>query len=132
MMSSGPNEILMILLGALGRQLPMLLVWAVVFVVALIKWSTHPRASMLTLMAVVVAFGSSVVASIAYPLLPRFMDMSDISWMYLVMSIFFSVLHGAAWLLLLGAVFSGRQPDFPVGKGGKKPISPPETSPFQS
>ena len=132
-MASDPNQIIMMVLQSLGRQTPTLIVFAIMFVVALIKWSQHPRASTLTVLAVVLAFGTHVVSAVAYPLLPRFIESMDLTWIYFGLTTFFSVLYGLSWLLLLGAIYSGRQADLPKDSPyGNKP-QPPQagTSPFQ-
>jgi hypothetical protein len=84
-------------------------------------------------LAVVLSLGTHIVSAVAYPLLPRFIETMDLTWIYFGLTTFFSILYGLSWLLLLGAVYSGRQPDAQKGASSGNQPQPPHAgqSPFQ-
>lgn len=98
-------------LKSLAPQLPLLVVWAIIFVVALVKWPRHPRASMMAAIAVVILLFIRVIASVAYLLIPRILDVSDLPLLYFGLSFIFSLLSAFAWLLVLGAIYMNRDPE---------------------
>jgi hypothetical protein len=94
-------------------QSPIFLVWIAGIVLASVRWSQHPRVSLLTIIALAVMLVISLISiylNVQIPLL-----MTDWGWGYSQVSLFFmvkgfiqAVIDAIAFVLLLLAIFSGR------------------------
>jgi MFS superfamily sulfate permease-like transporter len=98
----------------LATRSPVLLVYVIGLVLALVFWQRHPRPCVLVLLAMVLALFTSLVSAFLFTYLPRAMD--EFGWnhhqlglMLSAVSITASILHAGAMGMLLTAVFVGRQ-----------------------
>ncbi len=93
-------------------QSPIFLVWLAGIVLAGVRWSQHPRASLLTIIALAMMLATSLVSiylNVQLPLL-----MTDWGWDYSQISLFFmikgfiqAVIDAIAFVLLLMVIFGG-------------------------
>jgi len=104
-------------LSEVGRSLviqsPVLLVWLVGIVVALIRWPKSPMVSGLALLAFGLHLIIRVGALIAWAFIPRLVFDSDSlaehsEVIFPAMGVVFNSLHAVAWVILLFALFVGR------------------------
>lgn len=104
-----------VLLTSLGYQLPLMLVWLVGFVFAILRWKWHPRVSLLIVIALVLAFFGSIISVISN-LLPLYMSRnmnvaaSQIGVYMGIIGVVNILLHFVMWILLIIALFVGRKP----------------------
>lgn len=99
-----------VILTSLASQLPLMLVWLVGFVFAIIRWKHHPRVSLLVLFALVLAFiGAilSVVSGMLPLILTQSMDipMRQVATYTSVFGFLNIALHFVMWVLLMIALF---------------------------
>lgn len=111
-------------LSPLAIQIPLLLVWLFGCILAVVRWSRHPRVSMLTLVAILGLATLTLIGTATSVAVP--MMMYDQGWtasqmsMILMMSGFSQSLFTAVlWLLLFAAIFGWRtepspEPDTPA------------------
>ena len=103
------NEWLLSLLVSLGRILPMLLVWFIGLVIALVRWPRHPGVSALVVAAITVAGMTSIATQVAYTVLPRYGDAAQFAKVAGIIGIASTLVHACAWGCMLTAVFIGRK-----------------------
>ncbi|MBN1249442.1 MAG: hypothetical protein JXC32_17405 [Anaerolineae bacterium] len=94
-------------------QLPIIVLWIVGVVVALLRWSRHPRVSLLTLIGLLILLLQSLVTGLLVPwlqitLLGRGMHGSRMGMLMGVVGVVASLIKTGAWGLILVAIFSGR------------------------
>lgn len=94
-------------------QSPIFLVWIVGIVLASVRWSQHPRISLLTIIALAIMLVTSLVSTYLNVQLPVLM--TEWGWDYPQIGLFFTikgfvqaVIDTIAFVLLLLAIFSGR------------------------
>jgi hypothetical protein len=103
------------MLTAYATQVPVLIVWVVGLVLAGVRWSRHPRVSMLAVIALGLLLLNLVVNVFTGFWLPHRMMGSGMSagqmqWTFAVRGIVGTVLVTVAWGLTLGAIFGWRNP----------------------
>jgi len=95
-------------LGNLLTRLPLILVWLVMGILAVVRWDRHPRKSLLTLLAVVILFLQAVVGTFLNIRLSLLMSTSGASrialWLTLL-NIGGALVSAGAWGLLAAALF---------------------------
>ena len=104
--------------GFLGNQAvraPLYLVWLVAIILAILRWSRHPRVSLATVLGVVALWGVSLCVSfldlwLPYSLRAKGMSMVQVSRVYAAIAIVNSILQAGCWAVLLFAIF-GWRPD---------------------
>jgi hypothetical protein len=99
-------------------QLPLLLVWLAGTLVALFTLRRHPRASALVLIAMFLLIGQSVFGTFALHWLtmsyPRAgISQEQLATQLMVLNLARAGFTTAAWALVLVAVFTGRQQQYP-------------------
>jgi len=96
----------------LAFHLPLLIALVVGFVMAIIRWKKHPRASLLTVIATAVAslvvLFSVITNSFLYFLCYEVfgMDFTAVGIISSVLSALFNLLMAGSWVLVLIAIFS--------------------------
>jgi hypothetical protein len=112
-------------------QLPLLLVWLVGLVLAIVRWARHPKVSGLVLVAVFAAAGATFGAQIVFRLVPILFDASNIGQVIPLISAVTSLIHACAWACLLAAAFGNREDvrqNSPFADGsGLPPRTPPKS-----
>ncbi len=98
----------------LALQLPVLLVLGVGIVIAIVRWKKAPRASLLTLIGMViigfVTILSVVVNSFLYHyLIQLYMDFRIRDTIFKVLGGIFNLLTAGGWVLVLIAIFGKRK-----------------------
>jgi hypothetical protein len=118
-------------LGDLAVGLPMYVVYAVGFILALVRWQRHPRVSFLAALAIAILCLTRIVMTIAYAWLPnhllheRALSHQATSYVYMGLGFSQNLVSAGAWILLLSAIFIGRQvPAWLLA--GPVPPRPPE------
>lgn len=101
-------------LSGLLTQLPLYIVWIVGIVIALVRWSRHPKVSLLLLIGLLVLLVQSLASGLLLPwlqiaMMDRGMGGSRIGMLIGVISVVTALIRTAAWGLILVAVFSGRE-----------------------
>lgn len=114
------DDLLTHFLRSLVIQLPVLVLWMVGILIAMVRWPKHPWVSLLA----VAAFGLSLLISVAmagaWAMLPRMLDDSDFlrehrELVYPIIGLVNSSAHAVCGILLLFAVFGWRsRPAGPV------------------
>ena len=104
----------------LARRLPMLLLALGGIIFAIVRWKLHPRASLMTLLALVIYLVEAFLLSVFLYYLPDMMHPMRLSskavdWLYFFVFFFEDFVPALIILLLVGAAFSQR-------------LSPPATS----
>ena len=132
------NSVFM-LLGPLLTQSPLWIVWIIGIIIAIRRWHQCPRASVLTLISIAMLFFISVVTTVVYRLIPRFMDPGEIGVAFMIVGVVAAFVHAIAWACLLVAVFTGRgergadSVAFETRGHGQNPLPDEEAgNPFQS
>lgn len=102
-------------------QLPTLIILTLGLVFSLMWWNRHPRVSLLTFLATLLALLSSVVLPVAQMYLINQRNrggwnMAYLNHMLSGMAVVGGIIRGITYALLLAAVFSGR-PRGPVSHG---------------
>jgi hypothetical protein len=94
-------------------RLPVLLIWLVGAVLALVWWKRHSRVSLYLLLALAALFAGSLFNPAGYSASPmfagRYWHSGEMTLLLLFGSIVQALLNTAAWVLILLAVFSGRK-----------------------
>jgi len=99
---------LLTFLGPLLTRSPVWIVWLIGVIIAIRHWHRCPRSSALTLISITMLFFMSLVTTVVYRLLPRFVDPAQFGVAYMVVGLVASFVHAIAWACLLVAIFSGR------------------------
>jgi hypothetical protein len=91
-------------------RLPLVLVWLVMGILAVVRWDRHPRKSLLTLLAVVILFLQAVVGTFLNVRLPLLMSdgavgTSRIALWLTLLNIGGALVSAGAWGLLAAALF---------------------------
>ena len=103
------------LFSNLVTQLPTLLAYLVVIVIALVEWKKYPRPSLLLLAAVAV----SLVLTIGFPILQNVIfaqqqlgeiQATQMGWLLSGLGFVSSLIRAVALALMVAAVYVGRQP----------------------
>ena len=114
------DDFLQMAVRGLGIRLPFLLVCAGGLAVVLMRWSRHPRASLLALLGIGVLLVSSLATIVVYDLVSLAMNrwqwpMERASMLYTATSFIAFTVDAVGMGLLLAAVFRDRPP---AGKSG--------------
>ena len=109
-----PSDTILPTLFSYLVQFPILLVWLAGFILAIAYWRRHPRASLLTVIALVIFLLESVVNTYLNLWLPLMLSERGIatfqmSQILVVKGIVTSIILAVAWGLLIAAIFGGRQ-----------------------
>ena len=110
---SASDEWVFSLLMSLGRMLPMVIVWFIGLVIALVRWPRCPAVSMLVVAAIVLAGMTSVATQVVYMVLPRYWDAANFSRIAGIIGFASTFVHACAWTCMLAAVFLGRTKELP-------------------
>ncbi len=118
--------------GVIFSQLPVVIVWVVGIIVALVTWRKHPRASMLTLIAMLIFILAWIIDLVVNVFLPMGLHASfgmpfqNIGTVVTIAEALISLFEVIGWGLLLVAVFWRRlePPVAPV------PATPPAEPPL--
>ena len=102
------NDWVITLFMGIGRMFPMLIVWFIGLVVALVRWPRSPGVSALVVAAVVMAGATSIATQVIYTVLPRYWDSMQFAKVVGIVGIASAFLHAGAWGCLLAAAFMGR------------------------
>jgi hypothetical protein len=108
-------DILFPILSQLAIQAPLIVVWLVGMVLALMWWQRAPRVAAVTCAACAVFMADALIGSfvsVALPsmLLQRGQGPSQLGFAFAAIGIIRSLLHTALWCGILFAIFSGRGP----------------------
>lgn len=110
----------MVTLGKLNRELgnylvqfPLVIVWIAGIAVSLKYWKRYPKVSRLTLIAILILFGESMIDAYLNQQLPTIfqqhkLDTRQILYIYFIKDLIQSLLIAAAWVLLIVAMFHWR------------------------
>lgn len=95
-------------------QLPLLIVWIIGIIVALVRWSKHPRVSLVALIGLAVLFVIALVGGLLTPwlqmtLMRNGMSGSRVGLLSGIVGIVLSLIRAGAWGLILVAIFSKRE-----------------------
>lgn len=96
-------------------QCPVLLVWLVGVVLAIVHWRHHPRVSLLTVIGLAVLTVMTVVSVFLGTWLPRWlfesgrMSVNELGNVMAVVRVVESLISAGAFGLILAAIFSGRR-----------------------
>src|SRR5579862_3043713 len=123
-------------IGSIVRQLllesPLYIVYLVGFIFALVRWRRHPRASLLTLIGVLIAGFTSLFFAVVYGVLPEM----DIDFEYFsVFGMARNLIDAVALAFIVAAVFVSRRqppllaryddPDYPLPEELTRPGAKP-------
>jgi hypothetical protein len=102
-----------IFLSQAAVQVPLLLVWIVGMILALLWWQRAPRVALITCVACGVflldaLIGTFIAVTLPGALLARGQSSGQIGAAFTVIGLARSVLHAALWAAVLFAIFSGR------------------------
>jgi len=103
------------ILGRLLTQIPLLIVWIVGLIIALVQWKNYPRVALLVLIALLGFFLTTIMSSAAYALIPMFFlrdgdySASHIGMAYTIYGVIHAILDTVFWVLLLLATFGWRK-----------------------
>jgi hypothetical protein len=97
----------------LVRRLPMLLLASGGIIFALVRWKLHPRASLMTVIALVIFIIDALIYSIVLYFLPDLFrpmltSAKMINWFYFFIYFFDDFVFALVIILLTGAAFSQR------------------------
>jgi hypothetical protein len=96
------------LLMSLGHLAPMIIVWFVGLLIALVRWPRCPAVSMLVIAAIAVAGMTSIATQVFYIVLPRYWDTANFARIAGIVGLASAFLHACAWACMLAAAFLGR------------------------
>ena len=107
------TEFLPAFLRSQAVRAPLYLVWLAAIVLAIVRWSRHPRVSLATVLAITALWAVSLSVSFLDMWLPldlraRGMSMVQLSRVYAAISIVNSILQAGCWGVLLFAIFGWR------------------------
>lgn len=96
---------------SLAYSLPMILIWLVGIVIAVLNWRKTPRVSLLAVIALLLFLVETFGFSIAYSALLYNSrgNYGQFEWLYLILSVVRSLIASVAFGLLLAAIWVGRQ-----------------------
>jgi hypothetical protein len=106
---------LQVFLPSLAYQLPVLIVLLVGLILAIVRWRKDPRISLLTLLAIVLVAGITIIGVFTNSVLPYILydntdlDYSTIGIIFSVVSVVFNIGTAVSWVLLLIALFGKRK-----------------------
>ena len=108
------SNLISAVLASLLFQSPILLVWLAGFILAVVYWRRHPRASLFTVIALVIFVVETLVDSYLNLWLPLMLSEQNmgaiqIGQIYIVKGILTAIIGAVAWGLLVAAIFSGRR-----------------------
>ena len=104
----------------LAYQLPVLIVLLVGFIIAITRWRKNPRVSLLTLLAIILVSGITIVGVFTNSVLPYILynnsdlDYSTIGIIFSVITVLFNLLSAGSWILLLVALFGKKKTKAPA------------------
>jgi hypothetical protein len=101
-------------LMAMVRRLPMLLVAGAGVIVAVVRWKIHPKASLMTLIALLIYFMEVVLYNIFLYYLPNLIEplrlsASGMRWTYSMVYFCEDIVASVIIILLVAAAFAGRR-----------------------
>ena len=102
-------------LTALGSRIPVMIIWLVGFVFALLRWKRHPLVSLLIVAGLVVQFLSSLLGVVS-GILPLYLHnemavpLKEANIYLGVVSVINIILGTVGWALLVAALFIKRKP----------------------
>ena len=107
------SDMILPTLASLLIQSPILLVWLAGFILALVYWRRHPRASLFTVIALVIFLVETLVDTYLNLWLPlmlseRGMGAVQLGQIYMIKGILTAIIGAVAWGLIVAAIFSGR------------------------
>jgi hypothetical protein len=102
-------------LTVLATSTPIYIVWLVGLILAIVNWKKMPKASLLTIIAIVILFLAGVagqVFSLNYPIMANDSGLSyaKIGLVMAIVGIANVLLTTACWGMLLAAIFGRRNP----------------------
>ena len=102
-------------LMTLGLHIPLYIAWLVGLILAIVKWKKMPNVSLLTVIAIVILFLSSVASTIFSMVYPttayqNAVSTTQISIVTGVVAIINVLITTACWGLILAAIFGWRKP----------------------
>ena len=100
----------------LAYQLPVLITLIVGIILAITRWRKNPRVSLLSLIALLTILFVRVVSTFTSSVLPIFLysTVANPGIILSVLSIVYTLLSTASWVLLLIALFGKGKPKAPV------------------
>ena len=104
----------------LAYQLPVLIVLLVGLIIAITRWKKNPRVSLLTLLAIILVSGITIVGVFTNSVLPYILynnsdlDYSTIGIIFSVITVLFNLLSAGSWILLLVALFGKKKTKAPA------------------
>ena len=130
-----PFETILPTLASYLVQGPILLVWLVGFILALVYWRRHPRVSLLTVIALLIFLGETLAGTylnLWLPLMLTGRGVQAAATVFLIKSILTSLILAIAWALLVAAIFGWRRaasqeagPAAQASPAGKAPVQQP-------
>jgi hypothetical protein len=107
------DRFLPLLLQGLAVRLPIYLFCIVGLLLAVTRWTQHPRVSLLAFLGIGLLFLGSLVAAVWYSAIPLLHEFElipeQVNWIYGASAFALLLLDATALGLLLGAVFIDRQ-----------------------
>ena len=103
------------ILPNLAIYAPIVLVLLVGFILAIVTWKKHPKASLLTILAIPL-FILNILLSLVVPFLPQFLLYLNVRMNFpirtlaIISNILLSALGFIGWILILLAIFLRRKP----------------------
>jgi hypothetical protein len=98
---------------AILAQIPVLIVWLVGIVLAVARWSRHPRVSLIAVIGLAILAVQAVLSSFVFPWLQvalmRSMAFPRMGLLATVAQAFGALVRALGWGLVLAAVFLGRE-----------------------
>jgi hypothetical protein len=106
-------EALIPTLTVIATLAPMIVVWVIGIILALLRWRRHPRVSQLAITAFAVMIGSTVVVRTLYVWLPtvvrnRGWSTSELGTIFTAVGIVSTLINAVAWALVICAIFGWR------------------------
>ena len=110
------GEFMTAFLSVLAVNIPIYLVWLVMFIVALINIKNYPKVSLLTIISVIIFFISNILSCISTGILPMVYreygwSSSTFAMIMGTVNVIRSFFTALAYALLIGAVFGWRKKD---------------------
>jgi hypothetical protein len=120
-MEQEPVELVLLILGHLLARAPMLLVYLIGIVLALVWWRRYPAVSALTFAAMGLLLLLEILSTTTFAILPshlvrdRQLRPEQYSWILMLVGVVLGLLRAFLFGLLLIAIFIGRKPKFVPG-----------------
>jgi hypothetical protein len=97
-----------------ATQLPLYVVWLIGIIVAVVRWSKHPRASLLALCGLLIflvwGLGSALLGPwIQMTLLHSAPGLDRMGLLIRLGDLLGALVRGAAWVMVIAAIFWGRE-----------------------